>query len=102
MVKSFLEANGISSKMYVYGGHGTVKVFKHEDAVKLLEKMVPKLILKKAKAEEALAVLKSRPRRTDTRCKRGHLWSTHAVFDKKGVRQCGRCKTELMRTYRAR
>jgi hypothetical protein len=101
LIQKFLDSHGISSKKYVYGGHGTVKVFKHEDAVKLLEHIAPKLILKRDDALKALTLLKSRPRRTNKRCKRGHLWSKHAVYDKNGVRQCGRCKTEWMRRHRA-
>jgi hypothetical protein len=99
-IQEFLEARGISTKFYLYGTKGSLKVFKHESAMAILEQLSKRTVIKRSRVDEALALLKSRPRRTDQLCKRGHPWTGNSYIGPNGIRQCRACKTELMRHYR--
>jgi hypothetical protein len=73
----------------------------------LLSQIVPHMIIKKAKAEDALALLdtwKGQPRKArKTHCSRGHAMTDETTYlDRDGARVCVECAKRRSEVYRHR
>ena len=104
-IQMFLETFGVSVKIYDGSADRfpktTLKVFQHDDVLFVFNRLLPYLIVKRAKALEALRLLNGRKRSTVTHCRNGHLWEGNEYFNTKGVRQCKVCKNEAVSRSRA-